>query len=87
MEDALLRVGLAPVAPVMSAAPRTPSEWLRKTLEPEDCTRRETVVSNAVTIVARAARCSDERADYEFQVTASLATVARRRTRTPLVGG
>ena len=30
MEDALLRVGLAPVAPVMSAAPRSPQRMAPK---------------------------------------------------------
>ncbi len=30
MEDALLRVGLAPVAPVMSAAPRSPQRMATK---------------------------------------------------------
>ncbi len=35
MEDALLRVGLAPIAPVLSSAPRSPQRRARKTLEPE----------------------------------------------------
>ncbi len=30
MEDALLRVGLAPIAPVMSAAPRSPQRMAPK---------------------------------------------------------